>query len=47
MVLLDQGAPTDTVVQYLDQRVFALDPAVRPSGPGEQFVPKKSGSQRA
>ena len=47
LVMLDQGAPTDMVVRYLDEQVFQLDPRAQPSGPGDQFVPKKPASQRA
>jgi WXG100 family type VII secretion target len=46
LVMLDKGVPTDTVVRYLDQRVFQLDPAVQPSGPGDQFRPRKPATQR-
>lgn len=47
LVMLDQGADTESVVRYLDRQVFALDPAARPSSPGEQFVPTKTGTTRA
>jgi WXG100 family type VII secretion target len=47
LTMLDQGASTDSVVRYLNEQVWHLDPAVKPAGPGEQFVPKKPVSTRA
>ena len=47
LTMLDQGAPTDKVIEYLDQQVFRLDPAVKPAGPGDQFQANPPKTQKA